>query len=79
MTIEYQYQLPTWSLCPLVNGDYTGLTEVEEIEIEKFEVLLIERHGNFTIDCDDEPYFSWHNDINGLGSEIVEVTLWGEK
>lgn len=32
----YDYQLPTWALCPIFNGDYSEISEAEKAKLDRF-------------------------------------------
>ncbi len=69
-------KLPTWSLCYLINGDTSGLTEDEVHMIDRWisdwRVLIVspltDEEGNA------QPYFS-HNPLFGLPTEVEDCDI----
>lgn len=74
---QIEFIVPDYYLCALILGDFSGLTDSEEQEINCFIDKTIERYGNanFAHDYESEPYFSWRNDINAMGGNVASVTL----
>ena len=80
---QYEYRLPVWAICPLVNADNDGLTDNDIVQLKMFENelngLVSELNANhYTIDYgndDNEPYFSHTNDIDNLGGNVIDVTV----
>lgn len=73
-----EFIVPDYYLCALILGDYSGLTDSEEIEINEFIESVQKKYGhaNFNYDFEqDEPYFSWRNDINSMGGNVQKITL----
>ena len=74
----YEYRIPTWAICPLEYGDYSGLDDDDIAAIEKFVETLPRDSkgccGHYSWgDTDSESYFAHSNDINNLGSTVVDV------
>lgn len=72
------YVVPTHYATALINGDYSGLSDEEEQELNEFTETVIERTGNanFMLGNNDEgEYFSPANDINNLGSSVMKVYI----
>ena len=69
-------KIPAWALPALINGDTSGLTGTEENALEVF-LLDYEDWGGLVFDYQGEPFFSWSNDVDGLGGDVYEVTLYG--
>lgn len=63
-----EYLLPSYYTSALINDDYSGLTDEEEKEIKQW---LINVKPGYCLTCSDESYFSWHNDMNNLGSDVL--------
>ena len=69
-------KIPTWSLCYLINGDATGLTEDEINMIDQWtsdwQVQIVspftDEEGNA------HPYFS-HYPLFGLPTEVEDLSL----
>lgn len=73
MTIEtITYILPEYLASYLINGDSSGYTDEELLEINQF---LDREKVNF-VSCSDEPYFAHRNDLNRLGSTVLEYTAY---
>jgi len=73
-----EYVIPTNYATALINGDYSGLSDEEEQELNEFTETVIERTGNanFMLGNNDEgEYFSLANDINNLGSTVMKVYI----
>jgi hypothetical protein len=70
------YTIPEWALPALINGDYTGLSDVEECAIEEFLTGFWDFEGLVFIDGNTK-FFSWSNDIDQFGAECFEVSIHG--
>lgn len=69
-----KFIIPTFYLPYIFNGDLDGLTDEEIADIQSFEHDCVEKYGIGHFDTEnDETYFSWHNDINSLGSDCQDV------
>lgn len=68
--IPVTYILPEYLASYLINGDHSGLTDQEVTEIDQF---LAREKVNF-VSCSDQGYFSHYNDLNNLGSTVLEYT-----
>ena len=75
MTI-YEYTIPVHFASAIINGDYTGLNDSEEKELNSWLEARQNEHvgqGHWCLkDFEQEPYFSWTNDINDLGSDVLD-------
>ncbi len=71
--VQIFYTVPNYYAAALCLGDFSGLNDSEEREINEF----IEAHGacHFHFDFDTPSYFSHRNDINNLGGEVSRVFL----
>lgn len=70
------YILPAYWACALINADYSGLEDADIEEIEIFEADNKEDNCRFAcIGCSDEQYFTWRNDANNLGCDVLEYTF----
>ena len=69
-------KIPTWSLCYLINGDATGLTEDEVNMIDRWtsdwQVQIVSPHRNE--EGNAQPYFS-HHPLFGLPSEVEDCDI----
>ncbi len=70
-------KIPTWSLCYLINGDKTGLTEDEIHMIDQWindwQVQLVSPLRNK--EGDAQPYFS-HYPLFGLPTEVEDCNIF---
>jgi len=70
---EYNFTIPTWSLCYFINGDLDNLDERDLAVLKQFEG----EYPNIIIPCpneDQEAYFCSHNDIDGnLGGNVYDL------
>lgn len=81
MAIEfetYEYKIPVWAICALEYGDFTGLDDNDEKAVNEFiESLPRDRNGSIGHfswgEIDENKYFAHYNDINNLGSDVVDV------
>jgi len=70
------YILPSYWASALINSDFSGYSDEELKEIEKFENDNREKDHCFAcVGCSDESYFAWSNDANNLGSDVLEFTF----
>jgi len=68
--------LPAYWASALINADFSGYSDEELNEIEQFEIDNTEENCRFTcVGCSEEEYFSWHNDANNLGDNVLEFTF----
>ena len=65
-TIEYT--LPEFRASYLIYGDWSGLEDSEQSEIDEF---LKNENLGFCLSCSDEPEFKWRNDANNLGGNCL--------
>ena len=66
------FRIPAHFIAPLINADYTSLSDNEEIELNTW--LKNVNPGSAT--CPDgEPFFSHNNDINNLGGDCYDVVF----
>ena len=70
----YVYTIPTWAICVIEYGDYSGLNDHDIKALESFlNTLPINGHFSWPDDIDSEKYFSYRNDITSLGDEVIKV------
>lgn len=67
--------VPSYYLCGLIDGDYSGLTDLEELEIENFTKDVLENHATARFSLMDDVGFKHKNDINNLGGDCTEIGL----
>lgn len=77
----YEFRLPTFLLCALINNDTSGLEE-DDMEILKkanatFTKLANGRHWTISgwENSDNIKYFSWQPDFTTLGCDVVDIEL----
>lgn len=74
----YEYEVPSWALGALINGDYSGLSDEDEQKLNKFIDEVVSKVGNANfmlgdMDGDDNLGFRRSNDIDNLGSDVYRV------
>jgi len=70
---EYKYILPAFWASPLINDDYTGLSDEEETELNTFlEKTASERGDGHWVLEDNEPSFCKHHDAQPYGVLAVD-------
>lgn len=70
------YQIPTYAICAIVNGDYSGLNDDDERVINEW--LNTHFPNGFIADFDkgiENPYFSYYPAFGG-GSEVIDVDFY---
>ena len=69
-------KIPTWSLCYLINGDATGLTEDDVNMIDQWvsdwQVQIVSPLRNEEVNA--QPYFS-HYPLFGLPAEVEDCDI----
>lgn len=78
----YDYYLPDFMLCPIVNGDFSGLND-EDINltnkaIDTFHKVMKKEAGtSYTIDIknDSTPFFTWSPDFIAVGCNVYDISL----
>lgn len=75
MNIEViRYRLPVYWACALINGDYTGLSDEEEREINNF----LEQAEGYPVDVDleTEGFYRWdQKDAMCLQQPLLDLDL----
>lgn len=78
-----EFDIPTWAVSSLINGDDSGLEDDDIAKIDKFCAETVEKYGNahFMLgDKSDDYSFKWHNDIDGnLGADVTVLYLRSDK
>lgn len=75
------YQIPSWALSYLINGDSSGIEREEDIKAvddfcERERLSLDKGHWSLKTNEDgetEESYFSWTNDVTSLGDDVYNV------
>lgn len=77
MFTRLEFIVPAYFLCALIDGDFSGLNDEEEEQINNFIDATLQKYGNafFHPDFTTEPYFSYRNDINNLGGDVARIFL----
>ena len=77
--ITQNYLLPCWTLCPLINDDWTGISESEALELDAFIDKESYKYPMFWALCpediDNYSGFYPRNDLNNLGDDCITVTF----
>lgn len=66
------FTLPAFYASFLVNGDASSLNVAEVGEIKRF---MAKRNLFNCVDCSEDSWFSWRNDLNNLGGDVMEFTF----
>lgn len=72
------YTVPVWALGYLINGDESDLSPEELETINNFLIKEKLASGHWSLDPDQEPYFSWSNDLKKVGGSVIDL-IWVEK
>ena len=74
--------LPEYCLSALINGDYSGMSNDDEIILNRFLISLQKRYSgyrlNFSVSHDDYPSFKWRHSLTVFGwlaDDCLPVTL----
>ena len=72
-----EYTIPTWALGYLINDDVEGLTDEEIESVNKLIDKVYKEFGNasFMLGNDDESVFSYSNDIDSSGTEVIKLFI----
>jgi hypothetical protein len=73
---QIEYTIPEWALCALINGDDSGLSDQDCADLDAF-LSTVPGKGHWGYDSESESYFSWSNDVNSLGSNVVDM-VWNQ-
>ena len=78
---EIEFIVPTYYAAALCLGDFSGLNNSDEREINAFIESTVKKYGhaNFIYDFDSDHYFTYMNDVNSLGGDVCRVTILIEK
>jgi hypothetical protein len=77
---SFDYKIPEFMLCGIVNGDDSGLEKFEKMAlrkvIQKFNKIAEEFNGNWTLTIQNyDKYFTYSPDFIKLGCEVFDCTL----
>lgn len=74
-----EFDIPDWAVSALINGDYSGLSDEEESELNAFVDRVVEKYGNahFMVDDYEKSHlgFLTRNDINSLGGDCTLLKI----
>lgn len=74
----YDFIIPVWAVCAIEYGDFSGLTDEEEAQIEKF--LNKNALFNAAFEYGDETFFTYYNDIcSKYGADCIEARAYVPK
>ena len=69
-------KIPVWAIPYLEYGESDDLSDHEENLIEDF-LSGYSDHEGLVFDYQGEAYFSHDNDVDGLGGDVIDVTIHG--
>lgn len=74
---QLRFIIPSYYASALINGDFSGLNQQEENEIEDFISRVYCEYKNtfFIYDFETEPYFSTYNNVNNLAGDVAHIFL----
>ena len=74
-----EFDIPTWALSALIDGDFSGLEDDAEKKLNTFIQKTVDEYGNAIFMSggeSEEPSFRWRNDIDGvLGADVITLYL----
>lgn len=75
-----EYDIPSWAMSALINGDYSGLSEEDEEKLNKFTSEVVSANGNANfmlgdIEGKDNLGFKHYNDIDNLGGDVYRLYI----
>ena len=75
-----EFDVPEWSLSALINGDFSGLNDEDEVKILSFIKKVQNKYGNANfmlgdIENEDDLGFRRSNDIDNLGSNVYRLYI----
>ena len=72
---RYVYRLPEWSICAIVNGDFTGIDSEEDCKLVK-EFMHDELQDSIIGEIEEYGSFYDINDMTSLGDNCVNVEIY---
>lgn len=73
------FKVPDWAMSFLINGDSSGLEDIEIEKLNNFTEMVVKKYGNaFFMQSDDEKDnlgFCPSNDIDNLGSNCHRIYI----
>ena len=75
---KYTFTIPAWAVCAIEYGDFSGLSDTDESQVNEFTEMLNERFGHrlFSIEYGQEVYFRNFNDFHNLGDDCVDCKVF---
>lgn len=75
-----EYDIPSWAISALINGDNSGLSDEDEVKLNKFTSEVVSANGNANfilgdIEGADNLGFRHSNDIDNLGSDVYRLYI----
>jgi hypothetical protein len=72
----YTFNIGSHYLSAIINGDYSGLNDQDEADLDRFMDTLPVKNGHFDlINYDGETFFS-ECDVSGLFDDCIEARLY---
>jgi len=75
----FEFIIPEWAICALINGDESGLSDHEVETLNLFIEKTVKQYGNANFMLGDESensYFRWSNDISNEGGTVTKLYLF---
>ena len=73
------FELPAHWVSALFNSDSSGLSDLEERQLDDFESMMLKEYGScHAVDCSDEPYFLKYHDaymFGVLACDVLKITF----
>lgn len=70
---QHHYTLPGWAICPLVNGDETGISDDERADLAGF-ISTLPGPGHWAIG--ERTEFAISNDVDSYAGEVYAATYY---
>lgn len=75
-----EYDIPSWAMSALINGDYSGLEDEDETKLNYFVQKVMKQYGNANfmmndIEGEDNLGFRAYNDIDNLGDNVYRLYI----
>jgi hypothetical protein len=70
---EYEFTIPEWAVTALEYGDFSGLTDDEEEDLENFTDQELIPLGAGHWEWGDESYFARENDVRLQAGNVVDA------
>ena len=70
----YDCIIPQWAVCPIINDDYSGITDKDTRALDDYIKSLPPGGVWSMVQEEPEPYFTWRNDIETMGGDVYDMT-----